>query len=616
MPDFSFSYSVSGHNINASSTESLWSFNSVQILPCTPDAVLLKHTHSDQGLLVRPEIAHALGLCKPFKSLAGHHTQILEAMPPLRDTPEDVKNILTSLQEAGFFESHNDAWQRLTQTPESSETAPARLFVLTCDRPEALERLLSNLENITLDQSIESLWIVDDSKLDLSGDKNAEIVEGFRGRLNLPINHVCRGMQEKLMDHLVHELPEQQPSVSFLIGKNNWLGAPTHGRARNLALLLSVGCRALVLDDDIILQAVAPPVAQKKLQLGTANDRESRFYESHNSLMQHALDMGEDPLSLMLKNVGLSLGELVCRELSSPSDLASWDGELLSRYRSDSPILVNQCGTWGDPGTSDGSWIFFLPPSSINQLTSSPWNLASLLSQRSCWLGYRGPTLTGFGIMAAVTGLDHQSLLPPYFPAGRGEDILFSIMTQRLHPHSLALSEGWAVRHDPIEDRPERGSLKPITVSPSLSSLADWLGREPEDQWGLTPERRLAMLSSEVTTLSKMSPDSLERLVRNQLASKRSALLARCIDHMDQLDTMEASENMNTWAGFIQETQAGLINSLQTPEPEPVSTKLSKTDGANFSALKKMGQGFADALSAWPEICQAATSFQPNKRQL
>ena len=613
MSDFSFSYSVDSFNPNASHAETLWSFNNVQIIPCTPDTVLLKHSHSDQGILVRPEVARALSLCKPFKSLAAHHAHILETMPPLRETPEDVTNILTSVQEAGFFESNNAAWQRLAQNLDSSEVSPARLFILTCDRPEALQRLLDNLAGITLDQSVESLWIVDDSKLDVSGDKNAEIIEGFRGHRNLPIYHVCKGMQERLSAHLAHEVPQHQSSVSFLIGNDAWPGLATYGRARNLALLLSVGCRALVLDDDIILQAVAPPVAQQKLQLGTANDRESRLYESHESLLQHALDMGDDPLTLILKNVGRSVGELVSHDLSSPSDLAGWDGEVLSRHSAVSPVLINQCGTWGDPGTAASSWIFFLPPSSIRELTHAQHDLTSLLAQRSCWMGYRGPTFTNFGVMSQLTGLDHRSLLPPYFPAERDEDILFGIMTQRIHPESLVLTEGWAVRHEPIESRRDRGVLTPVSVSPGLSSLAEWLGREPDDQWGLSPKRRLERLSNEVRTLSEMASSDLERLVRSQLASQRSDRLARCVTHMSQLEAMEASDNLSAWSDFIQQTQAGLIDSLQTPETEPLSVALSKNGSANFSSLRKLGQGFADALSAWPEICEAAKSFKPKQ---
>jgi hypothetical protein len=76
---------------------------------------------------------------------------------------------------------------------------------------------------------------------------------------------------------------------------------------------------------------------------------------------------------------------------------------------------------------------------------------------------------------------------------------------------------------------------------------------------------------------------------------------------------MEASDNLSAWSDFIQQTQAGLVDSLQTPETEPVSVALSKNGSANFSSLRELGQGFADALSAWPEICEAARSFKPKQ---
>jgi hypothetical protein len=121
------------------------------------------------------------------------------------------------------------------------------------------------------------------------------------------------------------------------------------------------------------------------------------------------------------------------------------------------------------------------------------------------------------------------------------------------------------------------------------------------------------ILGNELASLCEMSADAMERLVRSQLASKRADLLARCIDHISQLNAQESSENLNTWSDFLQQTQAGLIDSLQTPETEPVSVALSKNGSANFSSLKKLGQGFADALSAWPEVCEAARSFKPKQ---
>ncbi|GIR90450.1 MAG: hypothetical protein CM15mP89_4550 [Gammaproteobacteria bacterium] len=59
-------------------------------------------------------------------------------------------------------------------------------------------------------------------------------------------------------------------------------------------------------------------------------------------------------------------------------------------------------------------------------------------------------------------------------------------MLQRLHPESGVWNEGWAIRHEPI-DTVRAEALTALSVKPGISLLADWLGREPRDQWGLAP---------------------------------------------------------------------------------------------------------------------------------
>jgi len=561
--------------------------------------------------LAQSEVAHALSLCKPFRSMAAHLDSILAEMPPLRDNPDDVRNILASIREAGFFESSAAAWHRVTHETTSHFESPARVFILTCDRPQALQRLLESLAETGIDPAIESVWVIDDSRQPASRSQNADIISTCSERLPLPVHHVDDALQESLLDHLTRQAPQHESSQRFLLDPAEWPNSPTYGRARNLALLLSVGFRALVLDDDILLQAIAPPSAQRGLELGQAGGREAQFYESHATLMQHALQLDESPLALMLKNVGLTLGELISRDLSGPTGLSGWDGETLSRYSAQSAVLLNQCGTWGDPGTRDGSWTFFLPKASIKNLVDSQAEMTALLDAGASWVGYRGPTLTSFGVMAAVTGLDHRKLLPPYFPAGRGEDLLFGIMLQRVHPDSLALSEGWSIRHEPVDARPGRGTLNPLGSSAGLHTLADWLGREPAEQRGLTPEGRLQLLSTDVRTLSECDAASLEQLAGAQLASKRTSLLARCMGHAEDLGNMATSPNLATWSEFISQTQAKLITSLQEPEAEPIGSALSRHDQADWASLRDMGSRLADSLAAWPELCAEAGHFKP-----
>ena len=611
MSDLNFSYSFGSSSPTSDAQQPLYSFNSVKVLPCVGNTVTLHHTQTQHGMLVQSEVAHALSFCGPFRSMEAHLDEILAAMPPLRDHPEDARNILANVRDAGFLESSEDAWRRLKQDAPPDNQSPARIFILTCDRPEALQRLLESLADAEFDPSIESVWIIDDSRQPESKNQNAEIISIFSGRLPVAVNHVNDALQKKLLEHLTKHLPQHKSSVSFLLDPNAWPNSPTFGRARNLSLLLSLGFRGLVLDDDIILEAIAPPLSQRILNIGKPGDREARFYESPEELMTHALGMGESPLSLMLKSLGQTAGELISSQLPDHSALAGWDGEILRRYTANSPVILSQCGTWGDPGMGDGGWIFFLPKTSIENLVDAKAQLGAMLNAGASWVGYRGPTLTEFGIMTAVTGLDHRKLLPPYFPAGRGEDLLFGVMLQRLHPDSLVLSEGWSIRHEPVDQRSGRGHLKPLNANLGLHTLVDWLGREPDEQRGLTPERRLHLLSTDVRTLSELDAESLEQLVGTQLASKRTSLLARCMGHAEDLGNMATSPNLATWSEFISQTQAKLITALQEPEAEPIGNALSRHDQADWALLRDMGNRLADSLAAWPEICAEAGHFKP-----
>ena len=612
MSDFSFSYSIGSPPALPVESVPLWSFNSTKVLPCIGNTVTLHNSRSNQSILVQSEVAHALSFCGPFRSMDAHLERILAAMPPLKDNPEDARNILTSMRDAGFLEPTEAAWQRLCVDVTPHESTPARVFILTCDRPEALKRLLDNLCGRPIDPAIESLWVIDDSKRAESLEHNAEVIEAIRGQIPVPVHHVDTAMHQALHNHLLTSLPQHETSLSFLLDTDRWSGRPTYGRARNVSLLLSVGFRSLVLDDDILLQAIAPPRAARGLKLGSARGREAAFYNSREALAQHALDTNHDPLTQILGNVGQSLGNLMLNSLSGPTELAGWDGELLSRYSAQSPLLLNQCGSWGDPGTGDASWIFFLPEQSIKSLIGSEQPLKNLLAVRANWMGYRGPTLSAYGSLSQLTGFDHSTLLPPYFPAGRGEDALFGIMLQRVQPSSLVLSEGWAIRHEPLDNRANRGDLKPLSVKPGMNTLADWLGREPEEEKGLTPERRLLSVSDDIKKLAQLEINALERLVGEKIASKRTSLLARCTEHLEQLSGMDTSANAAAWFEFLSQSQAGLIEALQSPEPAPLGSLFEGESKTTEASVREMGDQFADALSAWPEICEASKAFRPD----
>lgn len=616
MSDINFSVAAGAPPIQQGDTAQLWSFHGVKQIAGPGGTVVLHKRGHNRTMLVQPDVAEALFLCSPFRTLESHTRNVISLLPSLAEHAEHTLQTLASIAEAGLFESSEAAWKRLT-ADEGAETSPAnqsidsvRVFILTCDRPEALRRLLAGLAENQLPPEIESAWVIDDSRDEANVSANASVIADVSGVLSKPVHHVDQKMKARLIEHIKGELAESASALSWLLDHSHWPSMATYGVARNLSLLLSVGYRALVLDDDVIPQAIAPPLSTTPLKIGTANDRESVFYTNNEELNRHALPDTHSPLTMMLQHLGKPLGQILKTELSSHRDLGGWDGALLSRYGSLSPALLNQCGSWGDSGTGGAQGAVYLEEASIKRLMGASEPLESVLGARASWFGYRGPTLTQYGTMSQLTGFDHRALLPPYLPAGRGEDILFGIMLQRLHPESLVYNVGWAIRHAPLEERSTRGALPPLDAHANTNLLADWLGREPADQWGLTPERRLSGLADQITRLAEMDSPALEAMIKEELITKRTSLLNRCMTHLSQLGPLEDLPRTSEWRGFLEDSRDQLVGDIQAPENDALEAAANKLGSDGLDQLRRHGKSFAQALSQWPQICEVASTFE------
>ena len=612
MTNIQYSYSLGSTPVNIAAPQPLWSCHGIQIIPGPTDTVVLFNPKNDARLLVQSEVARALEHCYRFDTLSGHLNHLFEVMPPLREQPEDAKKILELVRDAGIFESAAEAWLRLTENTNESppDNDPVRLFILTCDRPEALERLLSALHEQPLPEQIEALYVIDDSRATESSVSNAAAIESVRENTGVPVHHVDMAVRTELISQLKATLPESHHlAIDFLLDRSYWGAAPTYGLARNLALLLSVNCRALVMDDDILPVAMTPPLLPQSLTFETPRAREAVFYASETEMEQQNLFADFNPLSAMLKSLGQPLSKVLTAELSGASMLKGVDGRLTSTFSAESRVHLSQCGTWGYPGTANGEWAFFQSEASIKRLLDSSSEPSEVLAARTSWLGYRGSTIGSYGTLSQLTGLDHRALLPPYLPAGRGEDILFGIMLQRLHPESAVFNEGWAVPHSPVNDRSSRGQLGPMSVNASMMTLIDWLGRAPRDEVGVSPRMRLLMVADEIDRLASMTACALERVVESELLSKRASLLALCIENIDTLPRFGDLPGKLAWSTFLEQSRDDLLSQIQSSEPQPVAEALELAS-SDMETLRQVGADFAQAMKAWPAICDAAAALK------
>ncbi|MDG2460842.1 MAG: hypothetical protein P8M73_08170 [Luminiphilus sp.] len=605
MTDYSFSYSATT-SAPTPKNEALWSFNQTDILPGPGNTVFLHAQHTGAGMLVQPDVARALELCPTFRTLEAHTQHVLSLLPALRDHGEHTRQTLRSVGQQGLMESSEAAWQRLTaHVSPGSEKQPCRLFIMTCDRPEALKRLLLPLVAQLSPETTEGLWVIDDSRSQQHAQENAAIVETGKPGSAVPIHYFGERARTSLINQLSEAAPEHRDSIGWLLDRTTWGKTPTYGLARNLALLLSVGKRALMLDDDTLPEAISPPKTPGTLRFAEMNHREATFHSSSEELARHALVLEASPVDLMENALGAPLGALLQHHFMDHRDLQGMNGALIARYGPDSRMLLSQCGSWGDTGSSGLNWLLSLPLQSIRSLVETGNSINETLSPQHCWAGHPAPAITSFGAMSQWTGVDHRTLLPPYLPAGRNEDLLFGIMLQRTHPEAAVFNNEWAIRHAPITPRSDV-AFEPANAWPGITLLADWLGREPKDQQGLTPERRLQGLSEEIARLSEMDHDTRLGLVKRQLVGRRCALLNQCVTQIEALETLDEQPGSASWKHFLTESRDRLFQGIQTASLMNEGGEGNESFPVDSHALENHGRQFANALKAWPALCSAA----------
>ena len=190
----------------------------------------------------------------------------------------------------------------------------------------------------------------------------------------------------------------------------------------------------------------------------------------------------------MLDRLGTPLGATLSGLWNDHRDLEGMNGNIVKRYDAQSQVRVAQCNSWGDSGAAGSRWLLSLPDKSIQQLLETSSDLPGLLSPQHCWAGHGSLIVTPFTSISQWTGLDHSASLPPAGRSQRGSFIWDHAATHASRSGGVANGLGDSSFARQLRSRPLMDAVK---VEPGMSLLADWLGREPADQLGISAERRL-----------------------------------------------------------------------------------------------------------------------------
>lgn len=585
----------------ASEDTALYAFIACERVSIPNSGVLLIHKYSDAQIIVASEVSAALHSCRVFRTLAEHVKELTSTIPQLAGQDVDVAKVLQMLIDAGLMTTATSVCQRLTENVEpAADLSPTRIFIITCDRPAAVERLLQSMLHAGNLSRHEHLFIVDDSR----DPKNAELNRELAARFNLTspkdIHYVGAEAQQQLMDDLIAELPKHEEGIRFLIDRKRWADKKTYGLARTMCLLLSVGCRAIVMDDDVICAAVKSPHKGEGIELGDTA-RETDFYTSEADVVAKTTKEDFDPLNGHALCLGLSLGQAL-EKLGKPQlaeeDLKGSNAAYLSMWTANSPILITQSGTVGDPGTGSTSWIYGLQGASAQRMLATPEGLESALTNRHYWMGHPKPTFSKMAVISQVTGLDNSWNLPPYFPAFRGEDYLFGAMVEYLFPDSAVLEYDWSVPHFPLEARQGEASTEAPTNTESVNFSKLVTDRTRYDPH-LSFSTRLNSLALSIKELAETSEAGLLTLLRQEVAQAQGK---RVSNYVAQLQ--DGSQRPPKWQSYL-ENSLNLSTAALQQAMNPLDL-VGIPEGYKKEQLleefKLYANTFSAALVAWPEV--------------
>ncbi len=585
--------------------EALVAFADCEIVNINSQMSLVINRQNGNQIVMSPDVCEALKTCTNFKTIADHARYLAETRPELEGHESMAVTALEQLNGAGILLHARDIAARFAQEP-TRELPPTRVFINTCDRPAALERLLQSLRQIRQLPQHDNLFVVDDSRDPQNRDVNRELVGSFNRTSAREIHYIGVQEQEALIRGLVTRLPSHEHSIRFLLDAHIWQGFATYGRSRNLCLLFSVGFRTLMMDDDVLLESMLSPIVEKGVSIDSNTKRQAGFFQNEAEMFSAAKRGDFDPLSEHARFLGGSMGRAL-KQLNGgefkEEQLLDCKGIFATVLTPGSPVLVTQNGTFGDPGTGSVHWGIAIGDTSLRRLASEPQGVRAALENRLAWLGCTRPNFFKLSVISQITGLDNSYLLPPYFPVLRGEDALFGSMLTMVQPDGIVLEYPWGVPHLPVDGR-SFSVDDPIVSNGGLGLITQFVTDLADYRATTTPEQNLTRLARELERLVLRGDEELLLGFRVKLARSQVTSLDNFESRSSVAEELKSTELQELLNRAIQEYRKAIMSPSSPIDIDGMPEGM--TEAAFFARFREVVLGFAGALASWTEVRDVA----------
>lgn len=588
MSGYTWSFNLTPPTATAS--ESRWIFERADVYPLSDTDCLLRNARSGAEAAIRLDVLNALQQCRRFRTLDGHVEAICRAMPALAGQQANVRQVLETLARQGLLRSAEAVLQALQAPVAAAEPPPLeQVYIRTCDRAPLLGRLLDSLAaNEARHGGRYRYRVLDDSRDSQARRDTAAQVARLREQ-GLAVAYHGPEQRQRLFTRLAQALPAQRDALGWLLFGSGRPDARSYGRNWNQALLLGAGRRLLLLDDDAVCQAYAPPQDVEGLEL---SDRESEwvhFYRDREQALA-ATARDQDPLARHAELLGRPLSQVLGRcpaNALNAAALAELTPEALVALAAAAPVRVTLNSVLGDPGTHSNRWLYLsLDAASRRRFAADEAAYRLYRSQRCLWKGKARLLIApDTSLMATtLTGLDNRVLLPPTAPELAGEDGLFGAALKFLHPDGLFLHFPWALAHLPEPPRRWEESRAGNGGGLAVLNVLEDLAVQTRDRCrAADPAARAGLLAAQYRDLARAGDAALAEAAASYRLSVRASQIRRLNDALRAFPEAPA-----WWREDVQ----GLLQAQVQAQ--------AATDPRALAVLRDTLERYAAALEVWP----------------
>ena len=486
------------------------------------------------------QVLQALDQSREFRSIEEHVARILATIPGLQAQREGVVRVLEGLIARNLLVSDRDFLARIAARTHD-EPAPLRaVFIRACDRPRQLEHLLASLTDYERRFRAGRRYVLlDDSKSRAASDRHRDLLREFARATGCQLTYVGATERQRLIERFAASVPEASKALPFLLSAAGIGDRFGGGGGWNAALLLSAGARMILMDDDHRLPLRRPRDAREGLSANPVAAAFTEFYRNTDNALGAGEEIDADPFELHLDVAGRHLGSVLAnsRYFMERASLRGLPLSSLDHLRGDAPVLATQHGTYGSSRTESGLWLYQLSAADRAEFVRDRDSYLRNVDGGSIWYGYRQARVSTAASFSPFA-LDNSSLLPCTNSAGRGEDALFSRITELSRENALTMELPLAIAH--VQESARARSERTLAAhTPRFNYfIGEYVQRQLPEFHAEAPAQRLQLLAAHLRDIAGASETARLRMLREFLAHSRADLIERLQTQYDAAPDM------------------------------------------------------------------------------